>query len=145
MMKAATKKVEVNHAEQNGAGWYGTIAELVAALDGEFPVTIEGEEYGDAEAVRERIQEGPLSVEVRSGWYQPTGNHLEQQAPEEFCILLSTGGPALRIMGDLNEHGDPTRAYLQYQDWGTPWTDYFPGSGSGDVLLNYCQQFYFGE
>jgi hypothetical protein len=103
--------------------------------------TIEGEIQKDAEAVRERIQESPLSVEVRSGWHTPGGDNT----PEEFNILLSTGGPALRIIGDLDEHGEPTRAYLQYQDWGTPWTDYFPGSGSGEVLLTYCQQFYFGE
>lgn len=103
--------------------------------------TVEGEIQTDADAVRERIQEGPLSVEVRSGWYAPGGDNT----PEEFCILLSTGGPALRLVGDLDEHGEPTRAYLQHQDWGTPWTDYYAGEGSGAVLLTYARQFYFGE
>jgi hypothetical protein len=102
--------------------------------------TVEGDLMEDADAVRERIQEGPLSVEVRSGWYSPGS---DDNAPEEFMILLSTGGPALRLCGDLNEHGEPTRAYLQYQDWGTPWTDYYAGEGSGEVLLTYAQQFCF--
>jgi len=134
-----------NHAEQNAAAWYSSISEQVAALEGEFPVTIEGETYEDQDALRQRIQEGPLSVEVRSGWYVPFTTIDEQQKPEEFCILLSTGGPALRICGDLDEYGQPTRAYMQHQDWGTSWTDYYAGEGSGKVLLEYAQQFYFGE
>jgi len=28
---------------------------------------------------------------------------------EEFCILLTTGGPALRIRGELNQHMEPDR------------------------------------
>ena len=117
---------------------WAELQELTAAA------TLEGEIQKDADTVRERIQEGPLSVEVRSDWHAP-GDEGEASKPAGFCILLSTGGPALRIMGDLDEHGQPSRAYLQYQDWGTPWTDYFHSSGSGDVLLTYCQQFYFGE
>jgi len=101
--------------------------------------TYEGELQTDADAVRERIQEGPLSVEVRSGWYSPGGD----SAPEEFNILLSTGGPALRIRGELDEHCQPSRAWLEYQDWGTSWTQYFDAEQA--TLLTYCQQFYFGE
>jgi len=171
MMKAATKKAEVNHAEQNAVAWYVTIREQVAALDCDFERRDELRElkdtgdadeftsaerieletledacgdFKDREDVEQRIQEGPLSVEVRSDWHEP-GNGEDHNKPAEFCILLSTGAPALRITGDLDEYGQPSRAYLQYQDWGTPWTDYFPGSGSGEVLLTYCQQFYFGE
>lgn len=97
------------------------------------------------EAAEQRITEDPLSVEVRSGWYTPTGNHLEQQSPEEFCILLSTGGPATRIIGELDEHCEPTRARLQAQDWFTQWTDYTGDAISQDDLLTYCRCFYFGE
>ena len=56
-------------------------------------------------------------------------------------ILLCTGGPAARIMAELDEHGEPCRAWLEVQDWFKPWTQYYPGSGSGDVLLTYAQQF----
>ncbi len=54
-----------------------------------------------------------------------------------------TGGPATRIIGELNEHGEPTRARLQVQDWGTPWTDY--RGGDQETLLTYARCFYFGE
>jgi hypothetical protein len=97
------------------------------------------------EDAEQRIHEDPLSVEVRSGWYAPTANHLERQSPEEFYILLGTGGPATRIIGELNEHGEPTRARIQAQDWFKPWTDYTGDAISQDDLLTYCRCFYFGE
>jgi hypothetical protein len=53
---------------------------------------------------RERIEEDPLSVEVRSDWTTPG----EEMTPAEFCILLGTGGPATRIVGELDEHGEPS-------------------------------------
>jgi hypothetical protein len=106
------------------------LAELEAAANG-----CESEEEA-----RERIQEDPLSVQVRSGWHNPG----EESSPEEFEILLCTGGPAVRIMGDLDEYNQPCRAYIQYRDWGTPWTDYYE-DGMGAACLAYAQQFYFGE
>jgi hypothetical protein len=103
------------------------------------------------EDAEQRIQEDPLSLEVRSGW-TTLGEPLQA---EEFNILLATGGPAVRIVGELDQ-GQPTRAWLEVQDWFTPWTQYFgvtdpndPGARtnlpSQDVLLAYASQFYFGE
>jgi hypothetical protein len=74
---------------------------------------------------------------------------------EEFNILLSTGGPAVRIMGELR-YGEPYRAWLEVQDWFTPWTQYYGTNNpddphswanqpSQDVLLTYARQFYFGS
>jgi hypothetical protein len=105
------------------------------------------EAAGDCESqddARERIQEDPLSIEVRSDWHT-IDSDPDMNKPAEFCILLGTGGPAVRIIGELNEHGEPTRARLQTQDWFTPWTDYRGDAISSDDLLTYCQQFYFGE
>jgi hypothetical protein len=93
----------------------------------------------DEDAAREEIQESPLSVQVRSGWHNPG----EESDAAEFEILLTTGGPALRIRGDLDEHKQPDRAWLEYQDWGTPWTQYF--DVEQETLLEYCRCFYFGE
>lgn len=90
----------------------------------------------------ERIQEDALSVEVRGGWYSITD---ERPAPEEFNILLSTGGPASRIRGELYG-GEPVRAWLDVldvQDWGAPWTRYF--DIDQDTLLSYARCFYYGE
>lgn len=105
----------------------------------ESAATIDGDVMENAEAARQRIEESPLSVLVRSGWVSVG----EEMQAAEFEILLSTGGPALRIMGELDEHKQPTRAWLEYQDWGTGWTQYFKVEQS--TLLTFCQQFYFGE
>ena len=70
-----------------------------------------------AEAIEEFMREAALSVEVRSGWQSPD-EHLD---PEEFQILLTTGGPALRLVGEL-EDLQPCRSWFEGQDGGTPWT-----------------------
>jgi hypothetical protein len=98
---------------------------------------------GDCESredAERRIQEDPLSVEVRSGWTQPGG---EMEA-EEFCLLLTTGGPAVRIMGTLNQYHEPDQAWIEVQDWWTPWTEYHGDAISREDLLTYCRQFYYG-
>jgi hypothetical protein len=89
------------------------------------------------EDAAERIQEDALSVEVRSGWVTPGAD----MAPEDFAILLCTGGPAARIRGELDESGTPYRAWLEVQDWGKPWTQYFPADEG--VLLAYARCFVF--
>jgi len=97
-------------------------------------------EYNDTHQAAEAIQEHPLSVEVRSAWIP--ANDVQFSA-EEFRIVLCTGGPHVEITGDLDGYGTPHRAWIQYQDWGTPLTQYFDIEQS--TLLEYCQQFYFGE
>ena len=57
---------------------------------------------------------------MRSCWVSP-GTDPE---PGEYCVLLTTGGPALRIHGDLDAYAEPCSHRLQYQDWGTPWIEY---------------------
>jgi hypothetical protein len=94
----------------------------------------------DEDDARQRIQDDPLSVQIRSGWYSP-GETLE---PGEFEILLCTGGPAVRIIGELGAYNEPSRAWLEFQDWGTSWTSYYE-EGIGATLLEYAQHFYFGE
>lgn len=104
--------------------------------------TVDGDELPNGDAARERITESPLSVQVRSGWVTP-GEPMEA---EDFEILLSTGGPALRIMGELDEYKQPRRAWLEYQDWGAPWTEYRgEGAPAQSDLVTFCQQFFFGE
>ena len=114
------------------------LAELTAAAG----------ECTDTDGARERINEDPLSIEVRSEW-TTLGESL---TPGEFCILLCTGGPAVRIVGDL-DRGEPSRPRLEYQDWGAPWTEYFPPSegrhamttrAMRDALQAYCAAHYFG-
>lgn len=116
-----------------GKGAYASIAQMVAALD-------EAESSGNdaLETAQQQILDDALSVRVRSGWVDAVTDF----EAEEFEILLATGGPAVRIVGEL-DRGEPSRARLEVQDWGTPWTQYFPADS--DTLLKYAGCFYFGS
>lgn len=143
---------ERNRAEQNADGYAETMLELYrayVALDGGAETaTADGDEYTDADDLRERVQESALDVQVRGPWHSP-GDEDGQKA-DEFSVLLTTGGPALRIVGDLNYFGEPDAdsARMQVQDWGTPWTDYRPEAASADdwdeALAWWLGCFYFG-
>lgn len=121
-----------NHAIENGKGWYSEITELIVRL---------GTADGDDDTVCEEIQQGPLSVLVRSGWRSPGSE--QDDSDEEYEILLSTGGPALRIFGRLDRYSQPASAELQWQDWGTQWTRCTFAAEA--PLLTYAQQFWYGE
>ncbi len=100
--------------------------------------------FGDEDAARRIIDERPLSVEVRSDWI-PAGDMSQSgHEPVEYCILLGTGGPASRIVGDL-ENCQPKNAIYQHQDWGKPWTAAQLSSDEEETLREWAAQFYFGD
>lgn len=105
-----------------------TLKDLQAATEG----------FGSLEDAEQRLQEKPLSVEVRSGWGTP--NDLEAA---EYRIVLTIGGPSLSIQGDLNQYQEPCTAVMLMQDWGTPLTEFH--EVDEDVLVQFSQKFYFGE
>jgi hypothetical protein len=104
-------------------------------------------EDGDAtndegQGLLEAWQERPLSLMIRDGWRAPGAS---SPGVEEYEILLTTGGPGLRIVGEV-EDGEPSSARLEWQDWGISWTQLDePDSESAEALLHFAQQFYFGE
>ena len=89
------------------------------------------------------IQEDPLSVEVRSDWHTP--GDTDANKPTEYNILLGTGGPAARIVGELSEYGEPVTAKFEYQDWFKPWTEADVTAAETETMLEYARHFYFGE
>lgn len=104
------------------------LAELISAA------TLDGEEVSEDDA-RERIQEDALSVRI-------FGERIDGEwQADRFELLLTTGGPAVRIMGELDANNEPDRAWLEVQDWGKPWTQYF--LADQDTLLTYCRCFCF--
>ena len=123
-----------NHAAANAAAWCETILDQLARL--KVACRDSDETY---DVIREEIQQSALSLQVRSDW-EELGTDLE---PGELCILLSTGGPALRIVGDLGRFNCPKDCRMEYQDWGTPWTEY-RAIGSA-VLDSWAAQFYWGD
>lgn len=139
--------IDANDARSNWALTFPDENERLAEIEEEraalFKELDEIEaEIGSCESredAEQRIQEDALEVQVRSGWHEPGDSEAE---PEEFYILLCTGGPAVRIRGGLNR-GEPTRAWIEYQDWFEPWKEYIGADQA--TLLAYCEQFYFGE
>lgn len=117
------------------AQWKLDYAEELAELESQAG------DFESREDAEQRIQEDPLSVEVRSDWHEVGGD----AGSSEFRILLCTGGPAVQILGELDEHNEPSRAWLEYQDWGTPWTERVNQEGDMSALLTYARQFYFAE
>jgi hypothetical protein len=126
---------EPEDKEEHRAGWAKCNPDEAAEL---AELIEDAGECESREEAEQRIQEDPLSLEFRSGW---TSSRDEMQ-PEEFCLLLETGGPAIRIIGEIDEHGEPSNPRLQAQDWFTQWTDY--RDQDDDTLLTYCRCFYFG-
>ena len=136
------------HAITNARGQLESIKELYrnykqAESDGD---------YTREDEIREQAQDEALSVEFRSGW---TSNP-EEMKPEEFKILLSTGGPACQIVGKIDYGScEPIDIEIQYQDWGTPWEPLQLNSTYADKSPNitsdyealewFCNCFYFGE
>jgi len=127
-------KTEDTHAYDNAANHLQIIVDLIDAVD-----AADGDDARDRAV--EVIQEHPLCVEVRSPWHTVGA---ESGEPAEFKILLSTGGPACQIRGELNQYGEPETARVEYQDWGMPWAEFPCGDGS-EKLLRYCRTFYFSE
>jgi hypothetical protein len=127
-----------NHSEKQAAAQLESIIEMVKKLN----QAQEKENDDEIERAQRSIQEDALSVQVRSGWYQPGENPVK---PEEFTILLCTGGPACRIIGELDECLQPETARIEHQDWFTPWKEYDINADQEEKVLEYCQQFYFGD
>lgn len=95
---------------------------------------------GDCESqdeARERIQDDPLSIELRSDW----GDVGSTLAASEARIVLCTGGPHVEILCDL-DRGQPSRPRVIYKDWGTSGELF---DFDRDAVLTYLQEFYFGE
>ena len=152
-----TEQAEQEKLQEIGKHAFESIAEMVAALDVDYDRLLELKEQderteeeaeelaelekaaGDCESLddaEQRIIDDPLSIQVRSGWCN-VGAEMEA---EEYCILLSTGGPATRIIGDLNRRfGEPETATLQAQDWFTSWQDY--REGDEETLIRYASRF----
>ena len=119
-----------NEGQKQAAAQYAAIVQMLTDLD--------AAEDSDEDDARHRIADHPLHVLVRSDWTQP-GDSMEAA---EFQILLCTGGPAVRIVGEL-DRGTPCLARMEYRTWDTPWLSY---SGAlPAVLCDYAANFYFGE
>ena len=140
---------EKNRARDNAKNWMSYIRKALSTIDkldrGKDPRNETAEFDGEqltAEDIRDRLMESPLAVEIRRGWCAV--GHLECHDEAEYRILLTTGGPALRVVGKL-QNGNPYSAALEYQDWGTPWTAYRVAEHDEKRLVEFASLFYYGD
>jgi hypothetical protein len=110
-------------------------------IDGEPCEHLNDEDWHEEDDAQQAIYDDPLSVQVRGDWHTPGEDSTESV---EFEILLTTGGPAARIVGTLENNG-PVRARFEYQDWFKPWTDVILDHEDYATILEYAQHFYFGD
>jgi hypothetical protein len=130
-------KEEEERPERQAMAQLQSITEMIEALE-------EAQNHDDEDAIekaRTRIEEDPLSVEIRSEWHTPGS----MTPGGQYKILLCWGGPACQIVGELNEYNEPESAKIEYQDWGIPWTDYPLDSEQEKIVLTYARVFYYGE
>jgi len=131
------------HAIQEARAHLDAILELVTAIEcarANGYSTFDGEEMS-LDELEQRAQEWPLSVLVRSGWISPGG----EMKASEYEVLLCTGGPAVRIRGDLSGHFEPETVRLECQDWFIAWERISTDFGEAEALLRFVELFYFGE
>jgi len=130
-------------AMQQAKAQLESIVELAVAME---TAQTYGEAFFEGETLsfdelENRAREWPLSVLVRSEWTSP-GSEL---TPAEYEILLCTGGPAVRLRGDLSNYGEPETAFLEYQDWYTTWDRIALSADESDALTQFASLFWFGE
>jgi len=165
MTTSTMDPVVLSHSEQNGKGHLEAIELWYEVFDwcqtNEDPKELswparrflieemdwaeDPDREGVEDALRDLVQEDPLEVRIREDWHA-----LDEVADAaEYMILISTGGPALRMIGTIDRNSrlegfEPASARLQHQDWNTPWTDYI-SPGSEDALIWYASQFHWGD
>ncbi len=117
----------MDHAKDQARAQLDNIKELVKALN--------TDDYDQRCEAQTAIAEDPLEVLYRSGWYA-SGQGPDE--PAEALILLCTGGPAVRLIVDLDkEYYSSSR--IEYQDWGTEWVKLTPYTREDEEAVEiYC-------
>jgi len=138
---------EHNHALRNAeahiAGWVDAYAGYNQLVSGESDeVTYDGETFTDEAELANRVQETALDLQVRSPWHSPG---MGDSTPAEFQVLVTTGGPAFRIIGELDQHNHTVNVRAEHQDWGTPWTGVDLDNEQQEAVDWFAGLFFYGE
>ena len=147
-------KTKDDHGLDNAKGHFTSIMEYYDAyLDASIEKDDQPDNWEAIEKIEESARQEALSIEWRCAEWMSVGD--SDFKADSGRVLLTFGGPALQLLVTLYD-GDPSDPVLQYQDWGTPWTDLTYGSNKGfDVIIDddkgeaallwFASQFYWGE
>lgn len=120
-----------NNAKEQSVAYLEIICDLLNRYDSEDN---DSKRY----EIMEEIDNLPLCCEIRSSW-ACAGEELD---PSEYSITLCTGGPAVRIIGDLDSCREPVSARIQSQDWFEPWQDLNLSDTDEDTLTRFASFFF---
>jgi hypothetical protein len=140
-MNTAENREDYSNAISTGRGHLLEIVEM-------YKLAEDPEKRDDWDAMdilRDRVLEYPLSVQVRSEWFNPWDSITTPDDLAECRILLSTGGPAVQIWAELDGYGEANLVQLQVQDWYLPWTPMIISIEECDALEWFVKQFGLGE
>lgn len=131
----------MTNAERNAHAWLAEIIEHYAA----YSVAAESQDYATMDEHADWALESALDVQVRESWH----GIGQAEEPSEFLILLTTGGPACRIWGELNQYAEPGEPdcllRFEHQDWGTDWVPVILTEFERNAVQWFAQRFYFGR
>ena len=71
----------------------------------------ENGDYDEVRNIEEQILQDPLDIDIHPRYSECGG--------VGFMMLISTGGPALRITGEVNQFHEGESPRLEVQDWFT--------------------------
>jgi len=123
-----------NRAERQAKAKLSGIQELMRAYD-----KVE-EQQNEQDSILEDIQNYALDVQIREGFHS-----IGQEGDMEYALLLCTGGPAVRVRGDLDQFGYPISAILEFQDWFTSWEGVDISIKEEEILVRFASFYYFME
>tara|TARA_R110002012_G_C11218627_1_gene562313 strand:+ start:47 stop:514 length:468 start_codon:yes stop_codon:yes gene_type:complete len=98
-----------------------------------------------APGTQDELQDAVGTYACQMALSATTDEQNENLEPDQFEILLSWGGPSVRILGELDRGSVAWQAgrrpVIQHQDWFVPWTEsaYVVNT---DALLWFCEFFY---
>lgn len=98
----------MSNSESQARAQLASIVEMVEKMRN----AINNDDEDSIDKATSDIHNDALSVEVRSGWYNPCNSGITRPEAHEYRILLCTGGPAVQITGDLDEHLRPKTARI---------------------------------
>jgi len=139
MTTEARKPTAEEQWEQVQAGGVSTAQDILELYQ---EVQAEGTTDERIEEIQQQVRDWPLSVDVRSTSWVSVGAEMEA---DEFQILLGTGGPAMRITGDIDEYREAGNPLMQVQDWFKPGTTCDTTDEQDEALCWFISLFYFGE
>jgi hypothetical protein len=97
----------------------------------------------DNDELQDELRALALSQEVRSDWR--CLSIAGETEPDEWRLVLCTGGPHVEVRGEFNNYGDPETASLWAADWGQSLAEVPISQSSADLLLWFGQTFYWGN